>query len=95
MDMAQLYPSLFSFHLAGVSLSHLVQNRRGGTGENNLPKRSTPPTASIEFNLRGAGASMYARQKQFLDRLQGLSWLSPEQRTLKNIIAYAATKPTS
>jgi len=82
--MAQLYPSLFSFHLRGISPGRLAKNNH--QGESLLSARQAGGA------LRNPGASMYARQKQLLDLIQDLGWLTPEQQTLNNILAYAARR---
>lgn len=85
--MAQLYPSLFTFHMLGASPGRLVKNR------SQLPVKNVVgvlPVIRCEHPVRTAGDPLFFKQKQLLDLVKTAGLLSPDQQTLSSILAYAA-----
>lgn len=90
--MAHLYPSLFTFHLMGVSPGLQAKKQSKSQLKNGQQRLSILPALPASHFQRTTGSPLFSRQKQLLDLIKDLGLLAPDSQVLKNILAYAAGK---
>lgn len=85
--MAQLYPSLFTFHMLGASPGRLAKKNSQLPAKNEV---GVLPAMQCEKSMRTTNDPLFSKQKQLLDLIKEIGLLSPDEETLSSIMAYAA-----